>query len=281
MAQEAERRGFDIFYTGEHTHIPVGSKVWSGGDLPPVYSHILDPFTVLSAAAATTTKIKLGTSICLLAIHDAIHFSKLVTSLDYLSQGRVVIGLGYGYNDREIENHGVSFKDRKEVFRDKMRAMLRLWDNDVADYEGPYVSFKEAQQFPKGFSGRRPPVYLGAKLRGETIRDMIEFCDGWLPNAFMAGDHLEQDIARLKREWANAGRAAESLDITVLHTADSGEKRRADDWGAAPATDDLLAGYERAGVNTVCFPIPPMGSRDEIYRYFDDYSARLKNHLHA
>jgi probable F420-dependent oxidoreductase len=281
MAQEAEQRGFDIIFTGEHTHIPVGAQVWSGGDLPPVYSHILDPFTVLSAAAATTSKIKLGTSVCLLAIHDSIHFSKLVTSLDYISQGRAVIGLGYGYIDREFENHGIQFSARKEVFRDKLRAIQKLWAHEVAHYEGPYASFKDVQQFPKPFNGERPPIYLGAKLRGETIRDMIEFCNGWLPNAFMGGEHLAQDIGRLKQEWSKAGRDADSLDITVLHTAKSGEKRRADNWGAAPITDEVLDSYERAGVNSICVPLPPMGSRDEISRYFDDYSKRLARLLHA
>ena len=281
MAQEAEKRGFDIIFTGEHTHIPVGSQVWSGGDLPEVYSHILDPFVVLSAAAALTSRIKLGTSICILAIHNPIHFSKLVTSLDHISEGRAVIGLGYGYIERELENHGINFKERKEIFRDKLRAIQKLWAGDPTDYEGPYASFKDVQQFPKPFNGKRPPVYLGAKLRGETIRDMIEFCDGWLPNAFMGGDHFVQDIARLKEEWEKAGRDTADLDIIVLHTATSGEKRRPDDWGAAPITEEVLDSYEQAGVNTICVPLPPMGSPDDIARYFDDYSKRMARLLHA
>src|SRR5688572_22331302 len=115
LAQEAERRGFDAIFTGEHSHIPVGAQFWSGGSLPMHYRRLLDPFAALSAAAVATSKIKLGVGICLVALHDPIRLAKLVGSLDHISKGRTIFGMGYGYIDREAENHGVDYKSRKDV----------------------------------------------------------------------------------------------------------------------------------------------------------------------
>jgi probable F420-dependent oxidoreductase len=279
LAQEAEQRGFDILFTGEHSHIPVGAKVWSGGDVSPIYRHVLDPFAAIASAATATSKIKLGTAICLLALHDPIRLAKLISSVDWISQGRFVFGIGYGYIEREMTNHGVDHNARKDVLRDKIRAMQKLWTDDIVTYGGPYVSFVDVEQYPKPFRRERPPILIGAKLRGETIRDMIEFGDGWLPTTMMGGEHLVEEIARFKREWTEAGRDGESVEITVLHTGKTGAERREDNWGAAQLTEEIVNAYEKAGAKTLCVPLPPKGDRDVYLRNLDEYAKVFKKQL--
>jgi probable F420-dependent oxidoreductase len=276
LAREAEEQGFDILFTGEHAHIPVGAQVWSGGPLPPHYRHILDPFLALAGAAAATTTIRLGTAVCLVALHEPIRLAKAVSTLDFLSEGRFVFGSGYGYLDREIRNHGVDPAHRKAMFRDKMLAMQRIWISDVASYDGPYVSFADVEQYPKPVNGKRPPTLLGAKLRADTIKHMVEFCDGWIPSAMMAGDSLADDITTLRAALLDAGRDPAAFEIVVFHTARAGADRRADDWGAPPIVPELIETYEKAGVDTLCLPLPSNDdARSGLVKYGNDLRAWL------
>jgi probable F420-dependent oxidoreductase len=281
LAQEAEQRGFDILFTGEHSHIPVGAQIWSGGEVSPIYRHVLDPFAAITSAATVTSRMKLGTAICLLALHDPIRLAKLIATVDWISQGRFVLGIGYGYIEREMTNHGVELNARKDVLRDKLRAMQQLWSDEVVTYRGPYASFRDVEQYPKPFKRKRPPILLGAKLRGETIRDMIELCDGWLPTAMMGGDYLAENIARFKREWIEAGRDGDSVEITVLHTGKTGAERREENWGATQVTEEIVNAYNSAGVTTLCVPLPPKGSRETYIRNLDEYVNVFKKQLRA
>ena len=169
LAKEAEDRGFDVLLTGEHDHIPVGSQVWSGGDLPQHYRRILDPFVALTTVGNATDRIKLGIAVCLVAQHDPISLAKRVASFDFVSDGRFIFGIGYGYILKEVANHGINPKMRRGILREKMLAIETIWSNSVASFAGTYVSFEDCEQYPKPVQAPRPPVLLGGKLREESI----------------------------------------------------------------------------------------------------------------
>jgi probable F420-dependent oxidoreductase len=279
LAKEAEDRGFDVLLTGEHDHIPVGSQVWSGGDLPQHYRRILDPFVALTTAANATDRIKLGIAVCLVAQHDPISLAKRVASFDFVSDGRFIFGIGYGYILKEVANHGINPKMRRGILREKMLAIETIWSNSVASFAGTYVSFEDCEQYPKPVQAPRPPVLLGGKLREESIEHILEFCDGWIPSAMMAGHALATEIATLRERAERIGRDPASLQVTLMHTATSGDERDADNWGAAMITEDALARYRDCGVTTVCLPVPSKEASETIplLDRYADIVAKFRN----
>lgn len=177
LAALVEEFGFESFWLPEHSHVPVASS----GSLSREYYRLYDAFMALANAAAVTTRLRLGTAVTVLSIRDPIWTSKMVATLDRLSNGRFDFGVGYGWIDREIENHGVPFRERREVFRDKLRIIRALWTNDVASHEGSHVSLQDSFQWPKPVQEPHPPIYLGAGLGPRTLDDIVEFADGWIP----------------------------------------------------------------------------------------------------
>lgn len=177
LASLVEELGFESLWLPEHSHVPAASS----GILSREYHRLYDAFMVLANAAAVTTRLRLGTAVSVLSIRDPIWTSKMVATLDRLSDGRFDFGIGYGWIDQEIENHGVPFRERREVFRDKLRIVLALWTDEVASHKGSHVSLQDSFQWPKPVQTPHPPIYLGAGLGPRTLEDIVEFADGWMP----------------------------------------------------------------------------------------------------
>src|SRR6058998_3816682 len=218
LARAAEERGFESLFVTEHTHIPTSrrSPFAGGGPLPKEYSHTLDPFIGLMAAAAATKTLKLGTGICLVIEHDPIALAKTIASLDLLSNGRFLFGIGAGWNAEEMENHGTAFKTRFRLLRERILAMKEIWTRDEAQYHGEFVNFDPIWAYPKPVQKPHPPVLLGGESE-HTLRRVVEFCDGWFPrgrNAADAGPVLA-GLDRLGVLARQAGRDPKTISTSV------------------------------------------------------------------
>ena len=260
LARELEARGFESFWVPEHTHIPANRRTPypGGGDLPQEYWHTHDPFVALTAAAAVTTKLKVGTGICLLIERDPITTAKEVASLDYLSNGRFLFGIGGGWNAEEMENHGTAYKTRWSLLGERVLAMKEIWTKEEAEYHGRFVNFDPIWAYPKPVQKPHPPVLMGGD--GPTTFDrVVKFCEGWMPIGYRL-EGLAGKIADLRRRAEDAGRDPDSITITV--------------FGAKPeraALDELAA----AGVERAIFMLPAAG-RDTVMPLVDNYAALIR-----
>jgi probable F420-dependent oxidoreductase len=203
LAPAVEERGFESLWATEHTHIPASRRTpWPGGaDLPQDYWHTLDPFVALTAAALVTRTLMVATGVCLVIEHDPIDLAKQVASLDLLSNGRFLFGVGGGWNREEMADHGTPFELRWKVLRERVEAMKEIWTNDEAEYHGELVNFEPMWSWPKPVQKPHPPVLLGGN-GPNTLKRVIRYCDGWMPNR---GDVLSR-IPELQRMAADAGR---------------------------------------------------------------------------
>ncbi len=186
LARAVEERGLDSLYFPEHTHIPTSRRTpFPGGtELPKEYAHTHDPFVALAAAAAVTSRIRLCTGICLVPQHDPIVLAKTIASLDVVSNGRFVFGIGAGWNAEEMEHHGTKYDTRWKVLRERVLAMKQIWSEEAAEFHGEFVDFDPIWSWPKPVQPGGPPILLGASSRWGFAR-VAEFCDGWLPIAGM------------------------------------------------------------------------------------------------
>jgi probable F420-dependent oxidoreductase len=187
LAVEAEARGFESVWLPEHTHIPVSRETewYRGRELPREYSRTLDPFVALTAAAAATTTLKVATGVCLVAQHDPIVTAKAVATLDHLSSGRLIFGVGLGWNLEEMRDHGVDPGTRRSRVRESVQAMQGLWREETFGFDGRQISFSESWQWPKPIQGPWPPVIVGGRGSPRAFRDIAEYADGWLPDINM------------------------------------------------------------------------------------------------
>src|SRR5215813_2070089 len=184
LARAVEERGFESLFLPEHMHIPVQRETsWMGGsfDPPREYAHAMDPFVGLAAAAAVTTTLKLGTGVCLVVQRDPITLAKEVASLDTVSNGRFLFGVGAGWLREEIANHGTNPRTRWRLFGERMRAMQTIWDNDEAEFHGEFVNFDPIWSWPKPIQKPRPAVMLGGDVL-PAIERVIEYADEWMPH---------------------------------------------------------------------------------------------------
>jgi probable F420-dependent oxidoreductase len=255
----AEQRGFDSLWLPEHTHMPLDHSPFPrGGDVPRQYLRTLDPFVALTAAAAATETLLLGFGICLITQRDPIICAKAVATLDRLSGGRVLFGVGAGWNRPEVERHGTPFERRFGVMRERVEAMRALWTQDVAAYDGRYVSFGPTWQWPKPV--QHPlPVYVGGN--GEQVLDrVLRYGDHWLPNREW---DLETRIPELRRRAAEAGRPRPEVTY----------------FGADldPAMVERLA---NAGVDRILLHLPPAG-RVEVEAAIDQARRAAGEHGRA
>ena len=216
LARACEERGFESFWVGEHTHIPASRQTpYPGGDpLPKPYYHMADPFVSLMAAAAATTTIKLGTGVCLVVEHDPIVLAKTVATLDWLSGGRVLFGIGGGWNREEMAHHGTPFQRRWQVLRERVEAMREIWTQEEASYSGEFVSFERIISYPKPLQKPHPPILLGGATAQSRAR-VVRYCDGWIPIDVLLDD-LPAALADLRHQAAAAGRDPDRLSISVL-----------------------------------------------------------------
>ena len=223
LARETEARGLDALFLPEHTHIPVSRRTPypGGGELPDEYRRTYDPFLALTAAAMVTERLQLGTGICLVAQRDPIVLAKEVASLDVLSGGRFVFGIGYGWNHDEMENHGVEPKHRRAIVREKMLAMEALWTQDEASFAGEHVDLAPTWSWPKPLQQPRPPVLIGGAAGPTLFRHIAEYADGWIP---IGGGGMSDGLARLRTEFEQVGRDPSSLQVTVIGAEPSAGK---------------------------------------------------------
>jgi probable F420-dependent oxidoreductase len=259
LARALEDRGFDSLYVPEHTHIPTSRKTpfGGGGELPKRYSHTHDPFVALSFAAAATKKLLLGTGICLIPERDPIVTAKCVASLDQLSGGRFIFGIGGGWNVEEMENHGAQYKTRFKLMRERILAMQAIWTEDEAAYHGDMVGFDPVWSWPKPAQRPHPPILLGGES-DYTLRRVVEYCDGWFPRPQRGWD-IRHERDRLRHMADEKGRDFASLFISVFR---------------APADAAVLADYRDAGIQESVLEIPDQ-TRDEILRVLDRYAPLL------
>ncbi|MDE0942349.1 MAG: LLM class F420-dependent oxidoreductase [Alphaproteobacteria bacterium] len=256
LAIALEERGFESLFLPEHTHIPASREsAWPGGpDLPPDYWHTHDPFVALAYAGAVTKNLKLATGICLLAQRDPIVTAKNVASLDMMSNGRFLFGIGGGWNIEEMNDHGVEYKTRFAQMKEHVQAMKALWTEEDASFKGDFVNFEASWAHPKPVQNPHPPVILGGET-DYTLARVVDYCDGWLPRARHGFDAAE-NMARLKTFADKAGRDASEISVSVF---------------GAPGDQATLDSYEEAGVNRAILGLPS-APRDEVMALLDKYA---------
>lgn len=245
LARAVEERGFESLWFPEHSHIPTSRETpWGGRDgappLPEQYWRTHDSLVSLGACAAVTETLKLGTGICLVAQRDPIWLAKEVATVDHLSGGRFLFGVGYGWNKEELAHHGVRYTDRRAVLRERVLAMRALWTQDEAAFDGEHVSFSESWQWPKPVQAPHPPVILGGNAGPRTFADIAEFCDGWMP---IGGRHafLER-LPDLHEACAAVGRDPATVELGIFGApTDAGELTRLAQAGVQRAVLGLPA----------------------------------------
>lgn len=259
LAAELEQRGYESLFVPEHTHIPTSRESpWpGGGDLPQEYWHAHDPFVALSFAAHATSTLKLGTGICLLPQRDTLVTAKLVASLDHLSGGRFIFGIGGGWNREEMAHHGTEYRTRFRRMEEQVRAMQELWTEDAAGFDGEFVKFSESLSYPKPMQQPYPPILLGGES-DHTLRRVVGYCDGWLPRA-RGGFDAAENLQRLARIAEEHGRSMETLSVSIF---------------GARGDAATLDAYREAGVTRAILPLPP-AARDEVWRVLDRYQPLL------
>jgi probable F420-dependent oxidoreductase len=222
LARALEEREFESLWVPEHTHIPSSRKTPypAGGGLIRPYYEIMDPFLALNAAATATTKLKIGTGIALVIQRDPIITAKEVATIDQLSNGRFLFGVGNGWNQDEIENHGTVFKSRHKLARERIEAMKTIWANDEPEYHGEFVKFDKMMQWPKPFQKPHPPIIVGGRFEYAAKR-AFRYGDGWIPR----DDWLESEgigvIDKFRKAAVEAGRDPASLPISIFRTPDN------------------------------------------------------------
>jgi len=260
LAREVEARGFDSLWLPEHTHIPTSRRSpWPGGpELPREYWHTHDLFVALAMAAAATKTLKVASGICLLVERDPITTAKAVATLDHLSGGRFLFGIGGGWNAEEMEHHGTTFKTRWKLLRERVLAMKKIWTEDAAAFDGEFVQFEPIWSWPKPVQKPHPPILLGGHGR-KVLERVVDYCDGWMPIVARTGD-LAADLRTLRDLAQQAGRDPHGVVVTVF---------------GAPAEAPTVQRYGELGVQRVIFGLPSAG-RDTVLPLLDRYAAFVR-----
>jgi probable F420-dependent oxidoreductase len=259
FARACEERGFESAWFPEHTHIPASRRTpWPlGGDLPRDYWHTHDLFVSLTAAAAATKTIKVGSGICLVIEHDPIKLAKEVASLDQLSNGRLLFGIGGGWNAEEMENHGTPFDRRWKVLREKIEAMKAIWTEEAAEYHGEFVNFDPIWCHPKPQQKPHPPILLGAHT-SSSLNRVVNYCDGWIPVGAAIQD-LRASINDLYARAEKAGRRPQDLPVSIFMASDQ---------------ESVLRQYQELEVERTVFGVPSEG-KDKVLPLLDKYATMV------
>ena len=259
IAKACEDRGFESVWFPEHTHIPASRRSpWPGGtELPKEYWHTHDLFASLMAAAAATKTIKVGSGICLVQEHDPIKLAKEVATVDQLSNGRLLFGIGGGWNAEEMENHGTPFDRRWKILREKIEAMKAIWTEEEAEYHGEFVNFDPIWSYPKPFQKPHPPILLGAHTPGGLNR-VANYCDGWIPIGPRVQD-LKASISDMRERAEKFGRLAADLSVSAF---------------MAPAEEAVLNQYQELGIERSIFAVPSE-SKEKVLPILDNYATLI------
>jgi probable F420-dependent oxidoreductase len=266
LARAVEERGLDSLFFNEHTHIPVSRRTAfpGGGELPREYSHTLDPFVALAAAAAVTKRIMLSIGICLVIERDPIVLAKEVASLDRISDGRVILGVGAGWNVEEMENHGTSYQHRWKILRERVLAMREIWTHDVVQFHGEFVDFEPLWSWPKPIQKLGPSVLLGSRSP-RCFERVVDYCDGWMPIG-RPGDQsdLAEGLGKLRALCDRVGRRFDSLELAVI---------------GLPPLEDLTQRLLGIGFKHLIFSLPVGDAKQTINEL--DVRAELAAKLHS
>jgi probable F420-dependent oxidoreductase len=259
LAPAAEQMGFESLWVAEHSHIPTSRRSpWAGGaELPQQYWHTMDPFVALTVAALASKTIRLGTGICLLIERDPIHTAKEAASVDHISNGRFIFGIGGGWNREEMEDHGTAFSTRWKLLREKVEAIKAIWTDDVAEYHGEMVDFGPMWEYPKPVQKPHPPIVLGGS-GPKILARVVRYADGWMPNR---GQVIER-IPELQELAKAAGR--DRIPVTYYPKATAEEIER-------------LVG---AGVDRLIWYVPPDG-RDVALKKLDELGEMIRPYLRS
>ncbi len=245
LAVAVEERGLDALFVPEHTHVPVHeAEPWPAQAFAEQYKNMFDNMIALTAAAAVTNRIKVGTSICLVTEHDPIVLAKQVASIDLLSGGRFVFGVGSGGRKEEMANHGVAYKDRWKVFRERIEAMKQIWTHEEAEYHGEFVNFDLIRCPPRPAQKPHPPVLLGA-IAPRSLDRVVEYCDGWLPQRVPI-EVFKAMLNDLRRRAEARGRDPKTIRITAHRFV----------WEKIEPEKAALDEYVNEGVERVIYRIP-------------------------
>jgi probable F420-dependent oxidoreductase len=257
LATALEERGFESLWAAEHSHIPVPRRTAppGGGELPKRYYDVMDPFVTLTAAAVVTKKLKLATGICLVIQRDTIQTAKLVASIDQVSGGRFLFGIGGGWNVEEIESHGTVFATRMQKMREQIEAMKAIWTKSTAEYNGEIVKVTPMMTWPKPVQKPHPAVLVGGAFPW-AARRAVRYGDGWYPNA--SSGKPEEYMPRFHQMASEAGRDPKTLSVTV----------------GGPAEDaDAIKRLGDLGIGRVVFPLPADGSAEAVLPVLDRLAA--------
>src|SRR4051794_14462861 len=260
VARAAEERGFSSYYVPEHTHIPVSRATpWpmgaaTGAALPAGYARILDPYVALATAAAATTRIRVGTGVALVAEHDPVTLAKQVATLDFLSGGRMTLGVGLGWNKEEMATHGVAFADRRDVVRDHVLLMRAVWRDDVASYDGKHARLEPSWSWPKPVQRPGVPVLVGGAAGPKLFAGIAEWADGWMP---FGGAGLQAALPLLQQVWTAAGRGPERPQVAVFGTRPDAGK---------------FSYFADLGVDEVVLAVDE-GDESSVLRHLDELAA--------
>jgi probable F420-dependent oxidoreductase len=261
LGRAAEEAGFDALFVPEHTHIPASRETApaGGGELPREYWHTYDPFVALSAIAATTERLRLGTGIALIVERDPIVLAKEAASLDVVSGGRFELGIGAGWNLEEMRNHGTDPAARFRVMRERALALRAIWTQEEASFHGDHVDFERIWSWPKPVQRPHPPIWVGGN--GPRVIDrVLEYGDGWFPN-MRDLDELAPRVAELHRRAADAGRPR----VPVTY------------FGLRDPDDAKVEKLAAAGVDRALFMVPPVGARETL-AHLERYAALAARH---
>ena len=262
LARALEARGFESLWAPEHSHIPLSrqSPFPQGGDLPKKYYDLMDPFVTLSAAAAATERLRVATGICLVVQRDPIQTAKEVATLDQVSGGRFLFGIGAGWNAEEMADHGTEFASRFRVMQERVEAMRAIWTKSKPEYSGEFVRFPPMMTWPKPIQKPHPPVIVGGAFP-YGARRAIAYGDGWLPHARRPayGDVLEF-LPEFNKMVTEAGRDRTTMSVSVFGVAED---------------VDLIKRYRDAGADRVIFNLPA-AKADEVLPMLDRCAALMR-----
>jgi probable F420-dependent oxidoreductase len=262
LAQALEMRGFESIWAPEHSHIPTSRKSpWpGGGELPKVYYEAMDPFVSLTAAAVATTTLKVATGVCLVQQRDPIQTAKLVATIDQISGGRFLFGVGGGWNAEEMADHGTEFRTRFKLMRERIEAMKEIWTKTKAEYHGDMVDFPEMMAWPKPVQKPHPPILVGGAFP-HAARRAVRYGDGWAPITGRGPDgEIEQILPRFRQMLSEAGRDPQSVPITLF---------------GAPEDADRLARYRDLGIARMVLMLPS-GESDRILPVLDRWAELIR-----
>jgi probable F420-dependent oxidoreductase len=266
LAQALEGRGFESVWAPEHSHIPSSriSQPASGGALGRQYYDVMDPFVTLTAAAMATKSLKVATGVCLVIQRDTIQTAKLVASLDQVSGGRFLFGIGGGWNQEEMADHGTQFKSRFKKMREQIEAMRAIWTEEEPEYHGDIVNFSQMKTWPKPVQKPHPPVIVGGAFP-YSARRAVRYGNGWVPNASRPQyADVTEFLPQYRQMAIDAGRNPADLPVTIF---------------GAPEDLDRLKRYRDLGIARAVVSLPS-AKAEEVLPALDRWAELIRRSAH-